>query len=742
MATRASKERMPAPCTISVSLRVRPELSIDDAPEISVTAPPSSEPPPLSRRRSSAEEEAYRKQSEIARHSILLDDSNANPGVATFGDKHFRFAHTFGPTSATDDVFKVTQESVLGVLRGIDATVMCYGSTGAGKTHTMIGSEHSPGVVPLALDALFDEMSHGTASYALQVSALELLEERCVDLLHGRALVVLRAGGGGLNFSGLKEISVSTKSHLLDLISAAMASRTVGSNHRHDASSRSHLVIRLRIDSARLVSIQPAANPPTPEPLDEEPSSPIYDQLTNSIGQLFGIKDGKEGGAVSSPPTAPDVSDAASSATAPSAEPPSAAAAAAADLGSTVSLKDATSATLTLIDLAGSEAVMQNTNEKAIKEGLNINKSLHWLKVAVHELAAKRTPSTLRNSALTRLLAPTLSGTAHVSLIVCSSLKPAATGQRDALETLTFGEVASKVTLKPTRRTEVSGGQLGKLQALLVQMADDRAALASDAAVLREQVAGYEEMIDQLRSGFVTRESLASAEDEAAKAALELQRANELNEELAQRCLEEESARVTLMNQLAEVEEAAAVARERNESLLEKTQEAAEERASLEARLSGARLELEQSRDSAKAHELELEQQRSAVSSLLSQVQHLDQQLTIEREAAAKREAEAAALAESNSALEARVAKAQENAMVKDQLTLLRHKLYHAKRGRPSTAGMASVVASQPPGQQRRPSAALGLPSGLPPPRQTAAPPRPATAAAAVDIADREEMGA
>ena len=80
--------------------------------------------------------------------------------------------------------------------------------------------------------------------------------------------------------------------------------------------------------------------------------------------------------------------------------------------------------------------------------------------------------------------------------------------------------------------------------------------------------------------------------------------------------------------------------------------------------------------------------------------------------------------------------------MVKDQLTLLRHKLYHAKIGRPSTAGMASVVASQPPGQQRRPSAALGLPSGLPPPRQTAAPPRPATAAAAVDIADREEMGA
>ena len=37
----------------------------------------------------------------------------------------------------------------------------------------------------------------------------------------------------------------------------------------------------------------------------------------------------------------------------------------------------------------------------AVAQGIGINKSLHWLKVAVHDLAGKRTPQ-LRNSALTR----------------------------------------------------------------------------------------------------------------------------------------------------------------------------------------------------------------------------------------------------------------------------------------------------------------------------------------------------
>ena len=34
-----------------------------------------------------------------------------------------------------------------GVLQGLNATVFAYGATGAGKTHTMIGDSHDPGIM-------------------------------------------------------------------------------------------------------------------------------------------------------------------------------------------------------------------------------------------------------------------------------------------------------------------------------------------------------------------------------------------------------------------------------------------------------------------------------------------------------------------------------------------------------------------------------------------------------------------
>ena len=290
-------------------------------------------------------------------------DIDAEPRHAAFHGRKFRFTNTFGPDADTLAIFAEQKDAVLGVLKGFDATVMCYGSTGAGKTHTMVGTAESPGVMPLALDALFERIAAGASSassppasgsfsYALQVSALELLEERCVDLLHNRAAVVLRAGssakgggggGGGLVFSGLKEVAVSTKAQLLACIQSAMSARTTAANYRHEHSSRSHFVVRLRVDAARLVTLG-------------EPTSPnSADADALDAGAADAEKENDES------------------------------AARAAHNASGVCVRDATSAVLTLVDLAGSEAATQNASATAVAQGVTINKSLHWLKVAVHD---------------------------------------------------------------------------------------------------------------------------------------------------------------------------------------------------------------------------------------------------------------------------------------------------------------------------------------------------------------------
>lgn len=306
--------------TVNVTLRLRPQLSHLDADGDALSV-----------------------------HPVEIDGRSCSfKGVA------YKFSHCYDGETSTPSIFDVHRDAVLGVLNGFDATLMAYGTTGSGKTHTMIGTDEHPGLTPLAIDALFERIAAGGSSgqtYALQVSAMELVEERgerCVDLLHGRAPVVLRSApksDGGLSFHGLKEVPVTTKANLLEVVRRATAERTTMANYRHDASSRSHLIVRLRVDGARLMSIEAAP----------------------ATAKSAGSESGSESGATGAEPLV----DAAHGTAADGAAADGAASDAATDGatgGGNVSLKDATSATLTLIDLAGSEAALLNANATAVAQ--------------------------------------------------------------------------------------------------------------------------------------------------------------------------------------------------------------------------------------------------------------------------------------------------------------------------------------------------------------------------------------
>ena len=63
-------------------------------------------------------------------------------------DLHFAFDRIFDETSTQLEVFEHTTKSILdGLLDGINCSVFAYGATGAGKTHTMLGSGGQPGVM-------------------------------------------------------------------------------------------------------------------------------------------------------------------------------------------------------------------------------------------------------------------------------------------------------------------------------------------------------------------------------------------------------------------------------------------------------------------------------------------------------------------------------------------------------------------------------------------------------------------
>ncbi|EOD09897.1 hypothetical protein EMIHUDRAFT_77036, partial [Emiliania huxleyi CCMP1516] len=262
-----------------------------------------------------------------------------------FRQHAFQFANVFGAAATNEQVYAAHRVAVADVLRGFDCTLLAYGATGSGKTHTMMGAADGsePGAVPLAADTLFDEIlarHDDSTSFSISLAVLEILEERCFDLLHDRATVVLRSGapagskGGALHFHGLEEVQVRSKEQLVAEIERGKRARTQGETYRHGCSSRAHTVVRLRVEAARL------------------------------------------------------------------------------------SLSDLSSGVLTLVDLAGSEAATLNRERQRVSEGIAINKSLHWLKAVVHALAAHKPVLHFRNSAITRLLQPSLAGQAVVAVLV------------------------------------------------------------------------------------------------------------------------------------------------------------------------------------------------------------------------------------------------------------------------------------------------------------------------------------
>jgi hypothetical protein len=100
----------------------------------------------------------------------------------------FRFNAVFPGNSSTRDVYRlIVQPIVLSALDGINGCVLAFGSTGCGKTYTMVGDSVAcqGGVVTVALGDVFAEVGRRSRTHDVTVTAtmVELCDEQITDLL-------------------------------------------------------------------------------------------------------------------------------------------------------------------------------------------------------------------------------------------------------------------------------------------------------------------------------------------------------------------------------------------------------------------------------------------------------------------------------------------------------------------------------------------------------------------------------
>ncbi|XP_050160186.1 kinesin-like protein KIN-6 isoform X2 [Malus sylvestris] len=184
-------------------------------------------------------------------HSVTLSPPLAlQESNRTKTEVYEGFSHVFSSDSSQEEVYdKMVKPLVEEFLRGKSGMLAALGPSGSGKTHTVFGCPRQPGMVPLALQHIFNQTSGSISesSRSFFISIFEISSERG----KGERLFDLSPNGGDLSMQqstlrGLQEIPISDARQAESLIAQAMLKRATGMTNANSQSSRSQCIINIR----------------------------------------------------------------------------------------------------------------------------------------------------------------------------------------------------------------------------------------------------------------------------------------------------------------------------------------------------------------------------------------------------------------------------------------------------------------------------------------------------------------
>ena len=212
---------------------------------------------PLAASGGHAEGEAVRKQLECWTDTSV---TIATEYMFSKGEAEYTFpTHVFGPQVGQQGVWEgaggpelVEQVTTFG---GHNVIYFAYGQTGAGKTHTMLGTDESIaaprehfdpdwGIFPRAVASIFETMEGSGRTFLITASAIEFYMCQCLDLLDAESELTVDANTHAV--AGAKRLVLSELSDLLPFLVKVQTNRTTRSTAmnraegEHGGSSRSH----------------------------------------------------------------------------------------------------------------------------------------------------------------------------------------------------------------------------------------------------------------------------------------------------------------------------------------------------------------------------------------------------------------------------------------------------------------------------------------------------------------------
>ncbi|KAM6898800.1 kinesin-like protein KIF22 isoform 1-T2 [Lycodopsis pacificus] len=184
-----------------------------------------------------------------SQHLEIINWRNATETVKYYFDVFH------GEQTTQQEVFLSSVKPILShVLNGQNSSVFAYGPTGAGKTHTMMGSSDQPGVIPRAVREVFklvkakDNNNDGW-DYSISMSYLEIYNEKVLDLLSpsSQDLPIRETKDKNILIPGLTHTTISCFSDFDKQFAPASLNRTTASTKLNQRSSRSHAILLIKV---------------------------------------------------------------------------------------------------------------------------------------------------------------------------------------------------------------------------------------------------------------------------------------------------------------------------------------------------------------------------------------------------------------------------------------------------------------------------------------------------------------
>jgi len=357
--------------------------------------------------------------------------------------KHFRFDAVLGPDAGQQEVWEHAHMAGLmeQLVSGFHVTVLAYGQTGTGKTHTIEGScfdgtvlnpcREQLGIVPRAVEDLFahldalhsEQPESGTRKlqWRVKFSFAQIYMERIYDLLSAEAM-----GGPGLRLredtnrqffvEGLSEYECDSPDDFFKRYKRGIHSKQMASTLMNAASSRSHTILTLSLSRCEVACTVKDKMSEVPEP--QSNCAQVSKQVLSR---------------------------------------------------------------LTLVDLCGSERTSTSSEEGIDKltstvrfqEAVNINKSLSVLRKVVTALSRRSASGSragehvpYRESKLTSLLQHAIGGNSYLLMLAC--LSPSKQHIEESLSTLQYASQAAQIKNDPVPNIDPKDLVIDELQQQLL----------------------------------------------------------------------------------------------------------------------------------------------------------------------------------------------------------------------------------------------------------------------------------